>query len=324
MKAYQVCTVNGEKRKCIEFNGELIISDFEKSKNVIKIYDEITVIFTAKKELIRICTKDLDDFIIENTWGYYGANYASTKINMNSLNGMARKYNLAIEGFRLSGNEKATDQKIVYLHRYVMGFYLPEKRKKIEQMYSIEWLKDNNLQGIDDLQVDHDISDSKEIVSINKKMDIKVVNNYSNLMRLVIKEKHTSGKRINVAFNHFRRKYPIFRDDESGNYQLLVKESFSSSKIIAIITDLSPIGENVLSLQDEMVLKEPEMIKQKITTFRNFTTISASQRLKNIESLEREKANYIIVKAMKLEEQKKVIVEVLDNKGKDASLLGFL
>ncbi len=238
----------------IDENHEEIVSDIPtNSLNAIKIYGEHAVIYTSKGDYFTILKEDLDDFIIDHTWGFYNSNFAKTQITLSQIVDKCNRYNLDFDAFRIDFSEidNLGKQKNIAIHRYLMGFYNTEKRKEYKDKY-IETLREYSLYSIDDLVVDHDI--------YNSRIGEKRVYNYSNQMRIVPQAvngqvKHTEAKRNDLSL------FPIIKDTLTGLFHLEIKEVQSPlSKTIATVVDNDVLGVNVQRIQSEMCNKYNEYV----------------------------------------------------------------
>lgn len=230
---------NLKKNNVVEVNGRIIESEVEGSKNVIAFFDDgkRIIIWTNKGEPIRIFSKDLDDFITSYTWGYQNG-YARTKVAVSKLSELCERYGWDMEAF--DDMDSNTKQVNIYIHRYVMGMFHTNTRKKLKEDNK-HVMKEYGLSSINDMHVDHDI---------NKSTDGKLkTDNYSDSMRIVPPPVNIAY-RVKLTEAYTQKKIPIVRNDK-GVYQMTLCDDVGTNS--CTIEDTDAAGRNISTLQMELL-----------------------------------------------------------------------
>jgi hypothetical protein len=296
----------------VKGSDEVLVSDIPDTKNVVKIYDENAFIYTTKGERFSIRARDLGEFIKNCSWCYGTSNYPSTLLPIKDLPEICEKYGLDFEAFgigkeyveimKVQGNKRYMKRQVkVYLHRYVMGFYDPQKRKEMKKKYK-DALKQYGLKSVDELEVDHDMT-------ISKSGKQKKVYHYSDLMRICPHKVHQGFK---VPFSNYQYAFPIFKNEELGLFELHLKESLSPfAKTIGKIIDSDVFAVNVAALHKKILKKYSDYyVCRKIKHLQDHPEVSDSEKYEYLRTLDAELRQELLDMAKELEEQGIVKVEL--------------
>ena len=254
--------------KTITIDRKDMVSDFQNSKNVIKISNRDTAVLyitPAIKTFIR--PKDMDALIIDLSWG---CDYLDTQCDYIESEGdvydlcleMATGKSIIHEPRYISATLSSKDEddakykvkkykldptlpsvkqflkgkKIkIYLHRYIMGMLSIGSVKNIKDRFGISD-EQFNANGLSSLQVHH--VDSEKMV------------NFSDKLIIVKPEKHSQLKREDPnAYNLYSSFLPIWNMDGSVWLELT---DFESGKAIGFIIDLDNAGTNINFLKNYM------------------------------------------------------------------------